>query len=190
MAEVCIVVEGRSDVAILRPFLARTIGRPFRFFASGGRNGLATIGRNILVHEGNPVLVAMDADTFDAASAAEACGMVRAALRRFSSDDLSDAFAFIPEIEVIFFEAAPLLIRRGIDPAQIERGLYRPKLVLSEELTLLGQTLESFVKGLTDEDIDDLRGGDQASRFLQVVEHLVSSADRETLVHPAAGDRG
>lgn len=188
MPELCIVVEGRSDVAILRALLPGPMARRFQFFAGQGRIGLPTLGRNILVHEGNPVLLVMDAGTFSQSAADEARGMARAALRQFSDEDHSDAFAFVPEIEVIFFEAAPILTRRGIDPSRLERGLDRPKLILGEELKKAGQTLEGFVEGLAEEDLADLRGGPQAGRFLQVVERLASSAEREELARASAAD--
>lgn len=177
MTDICVVVEGRSDVAILRPILNKTIGLPFRFFVGEGRLNLVTIGRNILVHEGNPVLVVMDAKTFDVPTGEETCGMARMALRQFSSEDWSDSFAFVPEIEVIFFEAASLLDRRGVDPAVVERGRYRPKATLTEVLNGLGQTLRAFADGWTDEDIADLRDNSQAGQFLRVAERLVSAAD-------------
>jgi hypothetical protein len=190
MHELCMVVKARTDVAIIRALLPRPTDRRFRYFAGEGRIGLSTIGRNILVHEGNPVLVVMDALTFDPETAWEKVGMARMALRRFSSEDYSDAFAFLPEIEVVFFEAAPILLRRGIEPARIERGLDRPRLILGEELERLGETFDGFLKGLTEEDIEALRRGPQAGRFLDVVERLVSSSGREELARATSAGPG
>ena len=58
-----IVVEEPADAHIIRGILGKELAGKLRFFAASGRLSLATVGRNILVHEGGPVLLVMDADT-------------------------------------------------------------------------------------------------------------------------------
>src|SRR5437762_12025506 len=58
-----VVVEGPNDAHIIRAVLEKDLAGKLRFFAAGGRVSLATVGRNILVHEGGQVLLVMDSDT-------------------------------------------------------------------------------------------------------------------------------
>jgi hypothetical protein len=182
MNNVTIVVEDRSDAILLRRLLSKPGAVPLRFYAGQGRLSLASLGRNILVHEGAPVLVVMDADTFNPRKAAEACSLVEILLRRFSTEDQSAAFAFIPELEVIFFEAPPVLVRRFgpevVNQATIEKGHFQPKVTLQSILQGAGLTKEACFKGLSSEDIDELRQGEQVSRLIDVMEGLTVGVGR------------
>ena len=126
-----VVVEGRQDVILLRALLRGRADVSFRFYASGGRASLATVGRNILVHEGGLLIVVMDADTLDPSQADTSCRLIESALRRFSPDERFDVFAFVPELEVVFFEVPTVLTRRFgpevVSLPVIERGCFEPK---------------------------------------------------------------
>ncbi len=151
MNNLTIVVEGRSDAILLRRLLSKHEAIPLRFYAAQGRESLATLGRNILVHEGAPVLVVMDADTLDPRRAVEDCRMVEILLRRFSAEDQSAAFAFVPELEVVFFEAPSVLVRRFgpeiVSQSTIERGRLQPKATLRGILQSSGISCETYFKG-------------------------------------------
>ena len=82
MNNLTIVVEGRLDAILLRRLFSKYEAIPLRFYAAQGRESLATLGRNILVHEVRPVLIVMDADTLDLRRAVEHCRMVEVLLRR------------------------------------------------------------------------------------------------------------
>lgn len=58
-----IVTEGKTDVLIIRALLNKELTAGMRFFAGQGRESLVTLGRNLLVHEGGPVLLVMDFST-------------------------------------------------------------------------------------------------------------------------------
>src|SRR5262245_7548496 len=130
MANLSIVVEGRSDETLLKRLLIQPTECEFRFYASEGRVALETIGRHLLVPQCGPVLVVMDAETLNPSKAEEERGMARFLLERFSTPGNCDAFAFVPALEVIFFEAPSALIGRfGVDAVTeslIERGHYLP----------------------------------------------------------------
>ncbi len=58
-----LVVEGPSDAEFVRAVLGKELTKQTRFFIGRGKMSLASLGRNILVDQGGPVLVVMDADT-------------------------------------------------------------------------------------------------------------------------------
>jgi hypothetical protein len=190
MNELKIVVEGKADLVILRRLLVRQEDSAFDFYAGAGRMSLTSLGRNILFHEGGPLLIVIDADTLTPKTAAENCDSIRSALRSVSSDDRFDVFGFIPALEVLFFEAPTVLVRRfganQVDELLIERGHYRPKDVLDGLLRSVGLSKEDFYKTLSDEDVEELRCGDQARRLIEAVDLLVSPALRDEMVHPSA----
>jgi len=128
-----IVVEGPTDTAILRAVLADEHLGPTRFFVAGGRISLASLGRNLLVHEGDPVVVIMDGDSHDQGRVEELQGLTRTALRQMAPDDLFEVFVFVPEIEVVFFEA-PIGLERmlsmSLAPERLQEGLLAPKQTL------------------------------------------------------------
>jgi hypothetical protein len=190
MKSLKIVVEGRSDIAILRRLLIPRESYGFGFYAGGGRLSVTTLGRNILVHEGGPLMIVIDADTLTPKTAAETCDSIRSALRSVSADGSFDVFAFVPELEVLFFEASKVLVQRfgmeKVNELVIERGHYRPKAVLEDILRSVGLSREDFYKALSDEDVEELRSGDQARRLIEAVDLLVSSALSDEMVHPSA----
>jgi hypothetical protein len=176
MLSIAIVVEGRSEAILLRRLLNQGPAVALRFYAAEGRDCLATVGRNILVHDGGPLVVAMDADTFDRAQGESSCRMVEATLRRVSPDDRFGVFAFVPALEVVFFEAPSVLTRRFgsaiLSPSVIEKGCVQPSGTQRDILQHMGVAKEAFFRELTVEDLNDLRQGEQASKFISVVEGL------------------
>lgn len=71
MITLSIVVEGPSDETLLMQLLDQQSHCRFRFYVSGGRVALETIGRNLLVHQGGALMIVMDSDTFNPAKAEE-----------------------------------------------------------------------------------------------------------------------
>jgi len=62
MIEITLAVKGRSDVILLRRLLSELMNCSFRYYAGEGRVSLATLGRNILVHEGCPLMIVEDVE--------------------------------------------------------------------------------------------------------------------------------
>ena len=80
-----------------------------RFYVGEGRASLLSVARNLLVHEGGPVLVIMDADTTYPKSAEQTRSMALATLRTVGGSQRFEVFAYIPEHEIVFFEAPAVL---------------------------------------------------------------------------------
>ena len=176
--DLSVVVEGRADALVLGRVIGRALSLKPRFYAGGGSLALASLARNILVHDGGPVLVVMDADTTDGGTAAEGCAMTQAALRQVSGDGAFDVFAFVPQLEVAFFES-PDVLRRHLastpGPNELERGKYDPARMLKTLLARDGRSVESFYRQLDEQDVDALLGGRQMAQLTRVADELFSS---------------
>lgn len=144
-----IVVEGPEDARIIRAIAGQELAPRLRVFASQGLASLATVGRNVLFHEGGPVLLVMDSNTLDPRLAAELRSMNRAALSGVvtsggpipqpsdSPPESFQVFTFVPAIEVVFFETPQALdhmLGRKTPPEKVREGRLLPKQTLSELL--------------------------------------------------------
>jgi hypothetical protein len=157
-----------------------------RFYASQGKVSAVTVGRNILVHEGGPVLLAIDSDTLDIERQREDEATALAAIEVAYATDfitmqpLFKVFTFRPCIEVVFFEAPKALERlleKQVDERTIEEGRARPKQLLQE---LYGAKesfwLEKLIRQIDEPMQDLLRQGEQATRLREMVLSFVPAA--------------
>jgi hypothetical protein len=168
-----IVVEGSSDVELARAILGPELAKQVRFFTGRGKISLASLGRNILVHEGGPILVVMDADTTNQQMADEQKGMVRLALSRFAADGDYDVFQFVPTIEVVFFEApeALRLLNRAVPDSTLRQGLLIPKVTLT---AIQGEDQSITAGPIGARAGEALAAGKQASSFRKAVQRLLT----------------
>lgn len=179
MCDSCTVVaEDLLDVVFLNRVIQRALSVTPRFFTGDGQIALASLARNILVHDGGPVFVVMDAETMNGDTADEARAMTRMALGHVSSGDAFDVCAFVPQLEVVFFEAPAVLRRRlggHVHGAELELGRFSPAQTLDALLARSGRDPESFVRELDDCDLDVLLAGPQLARFIAAADALFSS---------------
>lgn len=179
MTELNIVVEGQSDARLLRKYLPKIEGLTPRYFSGDGVVSLATLARNLLVHERGMVFVVMDSDSLSVENAEQRRAMVMATLRQVAPEERFNVFVFRPEHEVIFFEAPEVLERYwpGEDKLSVaasERGLYAPKEELTKLLAAAQQTAAAWFAALTPEDGELLRKGRQAGQLVNMFEGLVA----------------
>jgi hypothetical protein len=148
-----VIVEGPSDAQIVRAIVGKELASRLRVFAPQGLASLATVGRNVLVHEGGPVLLVMDSDTLDPQLTAELQAMNMVAMSGaitpgaappvFPDSPASQfkVFTFVPEIEAVFFEAPQALDRLlGEEPPQgkVKSGQFAPRQTLLDLLDHAG----------------------------------------------------
>lgn len=141
-----IVMESPADAQIVQAILGDELTRKSRFFAAQGQMSLATIGRNLLVHEGGPILLVMDSETLDPHLTAERESLNRVAMSgafasggRISTtttatDEGFQVFTFVPEIEVVLFEAPEVLspiLGKALSKEILKEGLLMPRRTLS-----------------------------------------------------------
>jgi len=179
MRDSCTVVaEELLDAVFLNRVIERALSVTPRFFTGDGQIALTSLARNILVHDGGPVFVVIDAETMNGDTAAEACAMTRMALGHVSANDAFDVCAFVPQLEVVFFEAADVLRRHFADhvhDVELELGRFSPAQMLDSLLARSGRDTESFIRALDDCDLDALLSGPQLSRFISAADALFSS---------------
>lgn len=133
-----IVVDRQAEAMLVDRLLEVSRGLAPRFFVSEGEMGLATLGRNVLLHEGGPVLVVMNAKTSDRELAAEQREFMASALRYIANDDAFEALAFIPQIDIMLFETPAvvekLLAGRESSDLLLALGLHDPSSTLKHLL--------------------------------------------------------
>jgi hypothetical protein len=175
-----IIAENLSDIHLIRKLLYRELTSHMKFYATQGNVSAVTVARNILVHEGGPVLIATDSDTLDIEMQREyeetALATVEAAYAKdyVMTQPLSKVCTFRPSIEVVFFEAPnalELLFGKRIDERTIEEGKARPKQLLQKLCGIKDPLLlDSFLIQKIDLRMQDLlRQGEQATRLREMV---------------------
>jgi hypothetical protein len=161
-----IVAERKTDVIILRTLLSAELTTAMRFFAAQGRESLVTIGRNLLVHEGGPVLLVMDVATVELQFHDEMLAQAMRALSAVGAPGTFEVFAFTPEIEIVFFEAPDALQRAlGTKPPinVLEEGRAAPKRTLKRLMAEANvPNLEAMIRKLDAQAIESLSCGKQA----------------------------
>ena len=181
MYNLSIVVEGRDDAELLRNVLPTDELTAVRFFAAGGRISLSTVARNILVHEGTPVLLVMDADTLNPDSAEEARQYTKAMISHVANQVPADVFSFMPEIEVIFFEAPEVLaaaLGRQLEKAELLQGITSPKRTLGLLLKQAGgnPAIADLLTRMDANGIDFLHKGKQMAAFIEAFQRLLEGS--------------
>jgi hypothetical protein len=144
-----IIVEGPTDAEIVRAILGEDLAKKARFFASQGHTSLATLARNVLIHEGGPVLLVMDSETLDPQLITERESIARVALSGALTSGAQiptttiplplpfQVFAFVPTIKAVFFEAPQALARilgKAPPPEKVKEGRLVPEQTLSDLL--------------------------------------------------------
>lgn len=179
MTELNIVVEGQADARLLRKYLPKIEGLSPRYFSGDGVVSLATLARNLLVHEEGMVLVVMDSDSLSVENAEQRRAMVMATLRQVAPEERFNVFVFRPVHEIVFFEAPEVLERYWpgegkLSVMALERGLYAPKDELAKLLAASQQTPRTWFASLTPEDGEILRKGKQAEQLVKMFEALAA----------------
>jgi hypothetical protein len=160
-----VVVEGKTDALILRTILSRDLTAGMRFFAGQGRESLVTLARNLLVHEGVPVLLVMDVAAAEQQSRDQMVAETMRALSTVGAPGMFQVFTFMPEIEIVFFETSGALQRvlaTALSAETLEEGRRKPKATLSRLMTEAKiPKLEALIQMLDNETIEMLARGKQ-----------------------------
>src|SRR5216683_4576890 len=109
--KVFVVVEGRSDVAVLRALLPNDVLAVCDFVGADGRSALSSIARTVLVKHRRPLAVMFDTETLEASAIREAFSTMDQLLRAVAGKTPVAIIPCIPELEAIFFETPATLKR-------------------------------------------------------------------------------
>ncbi len=176
MNSASLVVERQLDFILLRKYLPHEIAQNLKIYVGQGLISPVTVARNILVHEGGPVVVIMDADTSDPMKAEENRSMALTALRTFGGGERFDVFVYLPVHEIVFFEA-PELLKRSFPDALTEgllhQGRSQPRPNLDRVVWKKGLKRDVWLNKLTADDGEQLRGGAQAKELIALLESVM-----------------
>jgi hypothetical protein len=182
-----IVVEGATDARIIRAILGPQLSSDIRLYASQGKMSLVTVGRNILVHEGGKVLIAFDSATQNRQAAAEQESMTEIATSGFLSASVQDptlggrirAFAFLPEIEVVLFEAPQVFdsfLTAPLSSDCLADAKRHPKESLTEKNGLTLDYSQFLAKTTVPPLSEILATGEQATAFRKLVQSMLADS--------------
>lgn len=179
-SDLIVVVEQRSDAAILRRLISRELGVHARFFAGRGES-IGSLARSLLRTEGGPVLAVPDTYTTNAEKVEEARGTMHLAISMVALESMFEVHAFAPEADVIFYEAPCVLERhfgREISGIELELGLLDPRRQLNRLLAQNGMDRDAFHDLLDDRDVDCLLRGPQMQALTAAADTLLSRVAR------------
>jgi hypothetical protein len=183
-ASLSIVVEDATDAHLIRALVGTDLARNLRFFATAGSVSLATVGRNILVHEGGPVLLVMDANTRNQQLVDELQSLAYIATSGVAPpnlDRLGDwvkVFAFVPEIEVVFFEqpgALGAILGTNVPEEKVQEGLLAPKATLLRLLEQSKINYPTLATGMRPQLASMLASGKQAKALKVTIVTMTTS---------------
>ena len=157
-----IIVEGLTDVAILRALLPPQLVDACNLMPTAGRSTIVSVARTHLIKNHAPTAVMLDTDTLDPTIIAETIQTTRHLMGAVAGDTPFDVIYCIPHIEAIFFEDTPALQRifpQFYNIFILQFAKTQPK----DQLEVLFQkgggprTLNAFLDQLTSGDVEKLR---------------------------------
>jgi hypothetical protein len=160
--KVFVVVEGPSDVAVLRALLPIDELGTCDFVPAGGRVALSSIARTLLVKHHRPLAVLFETGTLEASAIREAHVTLDELVHAVAGETPVVTIPCIPELEAIFFEA-PAILKRLFPQFDQHFFLMFAKTRPKEALTFLFKngsgptTLPQLLDGLTSDDVEQLR---------------------------------
>jgi hypothetical protein len=157
-----IIVEGLTDVAILRALLPPELVNACNLMPTAGRSTIVSVARTHLIKNHAPTAVILDTDTLDPTIIVETIQTTRYLMGAVAGDTPFDIIYCIPHIEAIFFEDTTALQRVFPQFGNVfilQFAKTRPK----DQLELLFQkgggpkTLNDFLDQLTPDEVEKLR---------------------------------
>lgn len=171
-----VVAESQRDVDLLQRILPPAVSQDVSFVAGGGIEGVQSMARSLVTTRPWPVAIVINADSWDPEA-------VR--LRRDSVADVVGSVAgrvpvqvivAVPELEVVFFQAAATLTRRYPDVAtksyvfEVAKENVRTAFRLLDPGTSYDKIHQKLMVELKDEDLADLRKTQVVSELTQFLE--------------------
>jgi hypothetical protein len=106
-----VIVEGLTDVAILRGLLPSDLVNACNLMPTNGRSTIVSVARTHLIKHHAPTAVVLDTDTLDPTTIAETIQTTRHLISAVAGDTPFEIIYCIPHIEAIFFEDTAALQR-------------------------------------------------------------------------------
>ena len=157
-----IIVEGQTDVAILRAILPLDLLEACHLVPTAGRSTIVSVARTHLIRHHTPTAVMLDTDTLDPTVIAETVQTTRHLMGAVAGGTPFDIIYCIPHIEALFFEDTAALQRMFPQFGSVfilQFAKTQPK----DQLEFLFQngggpkSLNIFLDQLTSADVEQLR---------------------------------
>jgi hypothetical protein len=113
-------VEGPSDAEFLRRILAKELIQDAEIVVAGGRRGIPSLARSVLVTRRRPIAVVIDADSNDAEMIQEQRDDMEDLIRAADSSVPVKVIAAVPAIEAWLFAAPGAIARVAGGPLSAE----------------------------------------------------------------------
>jgi hypothetical protein len=172
------IVEGETDRVVVTSVLHATGHVPGRITVAGGRNGLPSVGRSVLVRWPEPAVILGDADSNDPAVVRDYKASIESYVRWASPAQPFLVALAEPQVEAVLFKEPSWVARvvgRKLDAREEVEAKYAPH-ALSELLAKeAGLTLHGLLAKLT---VDDWRRLAAHALFVEILE-FVSKSTRE-----------
>lgn len=182
--KVWIVVEGPSDLAVLRSLLPKEVQSVCSFTPTGGRSNILSVARTLLVKHQEPVAVLTDTDSLDPAAIRDSYVTSEQLLRAAAGGIPFKVIPCIPVMESIFFESTEILSR--IFP-KVNHDSYvmfyktQPKEALAFLLAQGGgpTTLAKLLQKLTEEDVEQFRATYPIPELLMFIHEVLGPVGKQ-----------
>jgi hypothetical protein len=157
-----IIVEGLTEVALLRALLPSDLVNGCNLMPTAGRSTIVSVARTHLIKNHAPTAVMLDTDTMDPTIIAETIQTTRHLMGAVAGDTPFDIIYCIPHIEAIFFESTSALQRvfpqfRNVFILQFAKTQPKDQLELLFQKGGGPKSLSAFLDQLTSDDIEQLR---------------------------------
>ena len=174
-----ILLEGRSDLTIVRALLPPDLLDACELRATEGRSTLVSVARTHIIKHHAPIALLLDTDTLDPTVIAETVQTTRYLLASIAGDTPFDIIYCVPHIEAIFFEDS-IDFRRIFPNFESVFLLPFAQTQPKEQLQVLFEkgggpgTLSDFLDHLTADEVEQLR-----SRYPihQLITFIMSNRD-------------
>ena len=177
MRRVYILVEGPSDAAFLRRILPEEVLGNAELVTTGGRAGIPSLARSVLVRRKSPVAIVMDSDSIDPEVIEERQQSTEELIRAADISVPVKVVCAIPEIEAWFFvsrETVERVVGQKVSEEELFLGQRDPRGMLQRLAERGGRRwdIKRAISELDTSDVEQIRGipevGELSEFLLQV----------------------
>jgi hypothetical protein len=182
-----VVVEGNTEVLILRAVLPPQLVNEVALVAAGGRSNLTSTARTLLVTRRKPMAVLVDTDSTDESVIRERWQSTHELLREVSGGVRFKVILLVPSVEIVFFQAPGGLKKEfGHEPSSETLLLARTNPKEALEQLLKGRkgpgTLSELLDALGDQEVEALRSTGPMRELIQFLTEVVGELPGQSLV--------
>lgn len=175
-----VVVEGITDVAILRAVLDTNLLQNVGLVPAGGAASIPSLARSLLVRRAVPVAIFADSDSLEQESIGERREQFKDLISAAAGRTSSAVVLAVPEVEVIFFSAPDLIkaVFGNAPPELMALGRRDPKGVLAQLGTMSGKVWDTHKAFdlMSDNDLEHLRQTQPIKELTEFLEQVQNGA--------------